>query len=152
MQKHGSNPSLFAFFYFSTLSSGTARTQVPTTKNCALDIPALGVFARVSHTEVQWRGLAQEEPPSWSRYPPRQVSYEKPRARVGFNWFLAWILHARNFLAVRRPLAGANRYVASLFCRAINSCSLATTDGPSPRTAEQREKSRHVIVRFNWFF
>lgn len=37
-------------FIFRFRESGTARTQVPTTKNCALDIPTLGVFARFSST------------------------------------------------------------------------------------------------------
>lgn len=55
---------MFLLFIFWFRLSGTARTQIPTIKNYALDIPTLGVFARVSLTAVQWQGLTQEEPPS----------------------------------------------------------------------------------------
>ena len=37
---------------------GLARTQSPTTKNYAPELPTFGVIARVSPTEVQWKGLA----------------------------------------------------------------------------------------------
>jgi len=53
----------YPIFIFLFCVSGIARTQIPTTKNYALDIPTLGVFARVSLAIVQWQGLAQEEPP-----------------------------------------------------------------------------------------
>ena len=43
---------------------GIARTQSPTNKNDALELPTFGVIVGVSPTEVQWRGLALEEPPS----------------------------------------------------------------------------------------
>ena len=46
---------------------GIARTQSPTNKNYALELPTFGVIVGVSPTGVQWRGLALEEPPSWSR-------------------------------------------------------------------------------------
>ena len=46
---------------------GTARTLVPTNKNCALEPPLFGVVVRVSPPGVQWMGLAVETPPSWSR-------------------------------------------------------------------------------------
>ena len=61
----------FLFFEF---YQGIARTQSPTTKNCALELPAFGVIAGVSPTGVQWKGLALGEPPCWSRCPPCQVS------------------------------------------------------------------------------
>ena len=53
---------------------GRARTQSPTSKNYAPELPTFGVIARVSPTGVQWKGLALGEPPSWSRYPLCQVS------------------------------------------------------------------------------
>ena len=46
---------------------GIARTQSPTNKNYAFELPTFGVIVGVSRTEVQWSGLALEEPPSWSR-------------------------------------------------------------------------------------
>ena len=46
---------------------GIARTQSPTNKNYALELPIFGAIVGVSQTEVQWNGLILEEPPSWSR-------------------------------------------------------------------------------------
>ena len=46
---------------------GIARTQSPTNKNYAFELPTFGVIVGVSRTGVQWSGLALEEPPSWSR-------------------------------------------------------------------------------------
>ena len=43
---------------------GIARTQSPTNKNYALELPTFGVIVGVSPTEVQWKGLTLEEPPS----------------------------------------------------------------------------------------
>ena len=43
-----------------------ARTQSPTNKNYALELPTFGVIVGVSPTGVQWKGLTLEEPPSWS--------------------------------------------------------------------------------------
>ena len=43
---------------------GIARTQSPTNKNYALELPTFGAIVGVSLTEVQWKGLALEEPPS----------------------------------------------------------------------------------------
>ena len=47
-----------------SVSKGIARTQSPTNKNYALELPAFGVIVGVSPTVVQWRGLTLEEPPS----------------------------------------------------------------------------------------
>ena len=47
-------------------NKGIARTQSPTIKNYALELPTFGVIVGVSLTGVQWRGLTLEEPPSWS--------------------------------------------------------------------------------------
>ena len=46
------------------LDQGIARTQSPTNKNDAFELPTFGVIVGVSRTEVQWSGLALEEPPS----------------------------------------------------------------------------------------
>ena len=43
---------------------GIARTQSPTNKNYALELPTFGAIVGVSQTEVQWDGLILEEPPS----------------------------------------------------------------------------------------
>lgn len=43
---------------------GIARTQSPTIKNDAFELPTFGVIVGVSPTEVQWKGLTLEEPPS----------------------------------------------------------------------------------------
>jgi hypothetical protein len=43
---------------------GIARTQSPTNKNDAFKLPTFGVIVRVSSTEVQWKSLTLEEPPS----------------------------------------------------------------------------------------
>ena len=43
---------------------GIARTQSPTNKNYALELPTFGAIVGVSQTEVQWNGLILEEPPS----------------------------------------------------------------------------------------
>ena len=45
-------------------NQGIARTQSPTNKNYALELPTFGVIVGVSPAEVQWKGLALEEPPS----------------------------------------------------------------------------------------
>ena len=42
---------------------GLARTQTPTNTNYAPEFPTFGEIARVSLTEVQWKGLALGEPP-----------------------------------------------------------------------------------------
>ena len=60
---------------------GRARTQSPTTRNCAVEIPTFGEFAGVSTTGVQWPSLALGEPPSWSWYLPCQVSMSWKRQR-----------------------------------------------------------------------
>ena len=44
-------------------NQGIARTQSPTIKNYAPESPTFGAIARVNLTEVQWKGLALEEPP-----------------------------------------------------------------------------------------
>ena len=51
------------YFFVCFQSKGIARTQSPTTKNYAPELPTFGVIAGVSQTEVQWKGLALGEPP-----------------------------------------------------------------------------------------
>ena len=58
---HLSRTKLDLFLCFQ--SKGIARTQSPTTKNYAPELPTFGVIAGVSQTEVQWKGLALGEPP-----------------------------------------------------------------------------------------
>lgn len=43
---------------------GLARTQIPTTRNCAPELPTFGAIADFSQTGVQWEGLDLEDPPS----------------------------------------------------------------------------------------
>ena len=66
-----------------TTSQGRARTQSPTTRNYAVEIPTFGEFIRVSTAGVQWLSLAKGEPPSWSRCLPCQVS-------MSCKWW-AWV-------------------------------------------------------------
>ena len=48
------------------ICKGIARTQSPTNKNYAFELPTFGVIVGVNQTVVQWKGLTLEEPPSWS--------------------------------------------------------------------------------------
>ena len=64
MQKVHYNVCLLTF---QLLNQGIARTQSPTNKNYAFELPTFGVIAGVNPTEVQWKGLTLEEPPCWSR-------------------------------------------------------------------------------------
>ena len=45
-------------------NQGIARTQSPTYKNYALELPTFGAIVGVSQTEVLWNGLILEEPHS----------------------------------------------------------------------------------------
>ena len=54
---------------------GSARTQLPTNINYAPELSTFGIIARVSQTEVQWKGLALGEPPSGSRLTPVPGKY-----------------------------------------------------------------------------
>ena len=62
---------------------GIARTQSPTNKNDAFELPTFGVIVGVSRTEVQWSGLALEEPPSWSRLTSTPGKYAVLAAGTG---------------------------------------------------------------------
>ena len=55
---------------------GLARTQIPTNTNYAVEFPTFGEIAGVNPTGVQWKGLALEEPPSWSRLTSQPGKYE----------------------------------------------------------------------------
>ena len=59
------------------VKKGIARTQSPTIKNYAFELPTFGVIVGVSPTEVQWKGLTLEEPPSWSRFTSTPGKYAK---------------------------------------------------------------------------
>ena len=82
-------PAMWQTFWiiFWTSSQGRARTQSPTTRNYAVEIPTFGEFIRVSTAGVQWLSLAKGELPSWSQYLPCQVSMSFPRS--------AWDIHCR---------------------------------------------------------
>ena len=86
---------------------GIARTQFPTNKNYVLELPTFGVIVGVSLTGVQWRGLALEEPPSWSWLTSAPGKYAwaqfggKTWVQLKFHSFdnswVAWdILHLQN--------------------------------------------------------
>ena len=47
-----------------SFNQGIARTQSPTNKNYAFELPTFGVIVEVNPTVVQWKGLTLEEPPS----------------------------------------------------------------------------------------
>jgi hypothetical protein len=47
-----------------SIKKGIARTQSPTNKNYAFELPTFGVIVGVNPTKVQWPGLTLEEPPS----------------------------------------------------------------------------------------
>ena len=55
-------------------SRGLARTQVPATRNCTVELFTFGIIAGVSPSAVQCKSLALEEAPSRSGLLPRQVS------------------------------------------------------------------------------
>ena len=78
---------------------GKARTQSPTTKNYAPELPSFREIVGVACISVQWCGLALEEPPSWSRltstpskYDPltHSVSTLVPMQIVGIDRFIFW--------------------------------------------------------------
>ena len=54
---------------------GIARTQSPTNKNDAVELSTFEIIAGVNPTEVQWKGLALGEPPSWSWLTPQPGKY-----------------------------------------------------------------------------
>ena len=54
---------------------GLARTQIPTNKNYASELPTFGVIAGVSYSVVQWSSLALGEPPWWSWLTPMPGKY-----------------------------------------------------------------------------
>ena len=52
---------------FSIHEQGIARTQSPTNKNYALELPTFGVIVGVSQSDVQWKSLTLRELPSGSQ-------------------------------------------------------------------------------------
>jgi hypothetical protein len=58
----------FRYTFYSTqvpyVYQGIARTQSPTIRNYAFELPTFGVIVGVNPTVVQWPGLTLEEPPS----------------------------------------------------------------------------------------
>ena len=88
---------------FGFCGQGTARTQSPTTKNYAPELSTFGIIARVSPTEVQWKGLALEKPPWGSGLSLCQVSMLfRPSLRqliAPTSFFLTAASHSHFFLA-----------------------------------------------------
>ena len=62
--KYGNHYIVDSDFDTLIVHQGIARTQSPTNKNYAFELPTFGVIVGVSLAEVQWKGLALEEPPS----------------------------------------------------------------------------------------
>ena len=79
---------------------GIARTQSPTNKNYALELPTFGAIVGVSLTEVQWKSLTLEEPPSWSWFTSVPGKYA-----VSKNWKTLLLQDEANFFE------GGNFYV-----------------------------------------
>ena len=86
--------------FISVYFKGIARTQSPTIKNYALELPTFGVIVGVNQTVVQWKGLTLEEPPSWSwlTSAPGKYAFSSHALLVGycefqylvcFLWFVA---------------------------------------------------------------
>ena len=71
--------SYYIYFFY----QGIARTQSPTNKNYAFELPTFGVIVGVSQAEVQWKGLALEEPPSWSQLTSTPGKYEVTLSLLG---------------------------------------------------------------------
>ena len=65
-----------------TFQSGSARTLDPTNKNYAPELSTFGIIIEVNPTEVQWRGLTLEKPPSWSGLISAPGKYELPGSDV----------------------------------------------------------------------
>ena len=63
IKHHKGRVQLSTYHETALLCRGLARTQTPTTTNYAPEFPTFGEIARVSPTEVQWKGLALGEPP-----------------------------------------------------------------------------------------
>ena len=93
---------------------GIARTQSPTNKNYALELPTFGVIVEVSPTEVQWKGLALEELPSWSQLtsvPGKYAWWLKLDATQVFHTYsclwkissITWIWSLCLFLVLKMP-------------------------------------------------
>ena len=83
---------------------GLARTQNPTHRNYALELPTFGVIAEVSPTEVQWKGLALEEPPSWSRLTSVPGKYAETVFSFRIEPGKANILFEHFFISFWRPI------------------------------------------------
>jgi len=71
-------------FYFN--GKGTARTQSPTTKNCAPELLAFGVIAKVSPDSVQCLGLTPDEQPVGSLLRLCQVSMKVSTSIEDLQW------------------------------------------------------------------
>ena len=85
----------------SIVHQGIARTQSPTNKNYAFELPTFGVIVGVSQAEVQWKGLALEEPPSWSRFTSTPGKYTVEQSFL-WTWIAPWQTYYWIFLFYHR--------------------------------------------------
>ena len=63
-QQVGLFPPIVKIYLMQTFKSGSARTLDPTNNNYAPELSTFGIIIEVNPSEVQWRGLALEKPPS----------------------------------------------------------------------------------------
>ena len=73
---------MFKFQNWMHFNRRIARTQSTTNKNYAFELPTFGVIVGVSQTDVQWKGLTLEEPPSWSWLTSTPGKYEEWRSQL----------------------------------------------------------------------
>ena len=124
---------IIIFCQFVLKRGWSANATYPANKNCTPELPTFGVIAGVNPTEVQWKGLALGEPPSWSRYPLSQVSMSSRRRN---NWTQATTTKEWVF-----PRAVAQQIVPRLVC-------IYVVD-PCKRYQENFETFKKVkIIRF----
>ena len=79
---------------------GLARTQISTNTNCADESPMFGKITGVNPTRFQWKGLALEEPPSWSRLTSQPGKYElywSSNQTHLFGWNTVQLIFVSNF-------------------------------------------------------
>ena len=101
---------LFAvsFLPYSTanLRRGIARTQSPTNKNDALELPTFGVIIGVNHSGVQCYSLTLGKPPSWSwliPVPGKYALHGKVRGyRTTFQFCGHWWVQFRLATSISR--------------------------------------------------
>ena len=103
----------------STWLQGIARTQSPTHRNYAVEIPTFREFAGVNKAAVQWQSLALGEPPSWSWCLPCQVSMTpclQRQAPFHTKWLLADGVGIQLYQITTGPLCLHDHWLARCYC------------------------------------